>query len=198
MFEKFGDLVKSPVTPLQIACAENRVFNVRTLIKQGADVNLATEHGFTPAMFACMNDSVDIVKELLQAGVQVNDANEVYRYELIHVAAGFNALQILKLLHSKGVDIDRPDTRSKATPLYYAAHYSQLKTTKWLLRHKACVNHRRDTGQPVLIEVVRKNFTDLANDLIGAGADVNAQDEDGWTSLMLAARRNFHGIMTNL
>jgi ankyrin repeat protein len=52
-----------------------------------------------------------------------------------HFAASRGELQVLELLHSKGVDIDAEDERGR-TPLHYAA----------LGNHEACVKFLADRG----------------------------------------------------
>ena len=114
IFNELDDALKSPVTSLQIACAKNKLSTVRKLIKQGADVNQATEHGCTPAMFACTHDSVDIVTELFEAGVKIDDVSKAMDCQLVHVAASVNAMKVLNWLHSQGVNIDSSDRKNGA------------------------------------------------------------------------------------
>ncbi|KAG9398941.1 Ankyrin repeat domain-containing protein 39 [Aphanomyces cochlioides] len=52
---------------------------VRTLLKDGADVNFNDKMGSTPLKQASQNGHVDIVKELLSHGASIDAPNKVQR-----------------------------------------------------------------------------------------------------------------------
>ncbi len=61
---------------LVIACDASRYLDAKTLIKHGADVNLADDQGTTPLIMASTVNHEDLVRLLLDAGADPNRSDE--------------------------------------------------------------------------------------------------------------------------
>ena len=59
-------------TPLMLAVERGQISVVRSLLKQGADVNAKHPAGFTALMLAAQKGNLAIVKDLLSAGANPN------------------------------------------------------------------------------------------------------------------------------
>jgi hypothetical protein len=82
-----------------------------------------------------------------------------------------------------------PDTRNKAgVPLLnLAARKGSLEVLRFLDTSGAKLNLQADDrGTSALIDSVMGKYYDLANELIGAGMDVNVKSKDGQTALIVA------------
>ena len=88
-FSKAGALVinqrnKGGATSLHIACREGNFEIAKTLIENGANVNIADNEGWTPLMRASLAGNKEIVEILLKNGANANLLNSLNESALIH------------------------------------------------------------------------------------------------------------------
>ena len=88
-FSKAGALVinqrnKGGATSLHIACREGNFEIAKTLIDNGANVNIADNEGWTPLMRASLAGNKEIVEILLKNGAKANLLNSLNESALIH------------------------------------------------------------------------------------------------------------------
>ena len=88
-FSKAGALVinqrnKGGATSLHIACREGNFEITKTLIDNGANVNIIDNEGWTPLMRASLNGNAEIVEILLKNGAKANLLNSLNESALIH------------------------------------------------------------------------------------------------------------------
>jgi hypothetical protein len=91
-FSKAGALVinqrnKGGATSLHIACREGNFEIAKTLIDNGANVNIADNEGWTPLMRASLAGNKEIVEILLKNGAKANLLNSLNESALIHATA---------------------------------------------------------------------------------------------------------------
>lgn len=134
----------------------------------------------------------ELVKLFIAAGIDPSVRDETDRTPL-HIAAINNDHDIIRALVEQGADIDAQD-RDGRTALMVAISYSDTRkadslTTKLLLELGARVDLLNKKRQTVLHvrATVYTDRSDVMEQLLDAGADVDAQDADGNTALHLTA-----------
>jgi ankyrin repeat protein len=83
---------------------------------------------------------------------------------------------------SSGCDVDTRN-EDRATPLMYAVANDQLVVVRLLIRRVADVN-ASDKNKSTVLHRLRRASVRLVEDLLDAGADVDARDKGGRTPLM--------------
>jgi len=174
--------------PLATAAKQGDREAVRSLLNGIPEKVIAGPEGTAALVWAVSRNDGEMVDQLLRAGADVKAANEFGATALYAAAASPDATLAKKLL-AAGADANAA-LLSGETPLTEAAGRGNLETVRALLAAKANPN-AKDTkgGQTALMWAVQQGHTALAEELLRAGADVNAGSKSGFTALMFAAQR---------
>ena len=99
-------------------------------------------------------------------------------------AAYANDHVTIKLALTQGMDIESADDEGW-TALCWAVNQGHFETTKVLVEHEANVNHKDNEGESVLMIAIQAEEVDLdlIKYLLDNGADIDAQDNIGWSAL---------------
>ncbi|WP_422469174.1 ankyrin repeat domain-containing protein, partial [Endozoicomonas sp. ALC013] len=163
-------------TPLHKARSKE---TVEALLDRGADIEAKRRCNGTRLMSVVSNPgSFGAVKALLVAGASVNARNRLGRTPL-HFA---HSQEVVKELLAWGADIEARDHTGE-TPLFSACHQDSLEELKVLLAAGACVNARDDLGRTPLHKA---RSSEIVNELLAWGADIEAKDNDKATPLICA------------
>jgi cytohesin len=203
-------------TPLIYALIHKETEIARLLISKGADVNIENSEGNTPLIIAISYGNKAMVEFLLSNGAEINHRGRHGETPLL-TAFSEGRKEISELLESKGA-ISAIDSKGPGgkTSLMRAAEWGRLDSAELLIRKGANVNARDYDGRtPLMFTVMRgekniavdaegkipsQDFAELtrrrqvAELLLLKGADVNAKDYDGRTSLMFAAMSGVNEI----
>jgi hypothetical protein len=98
-----------------------------------------------------------------------------------------SSLAMLRLLAEAEAGIDFVDGCGD-WPLKLAAAANDTDRVAWLLAHGAKVDNT-STGETALHAAVRADAREVMDQLLAAGANLNAQDVDGWTPFFCARSR---------
>lgn len=186
---------KSGWTPLMTAADSGRVDFARTLLAAGAAPNAAPENGWTPLHLtvngAGDNDYADIAALLIDAGADLNARNN-NGYTPLHLAALNNRPKTFATLLEAGADVNATNKLGR-TPLMDAVRTGNPDFVATLLEAGAAAKHTNDLGRTALHdlslierEAEQSIYNSIAQRLINAGANVDAQDENGETALYRA------------
>src|SRR5262245_54983391 len=93
---------------------------VRTMLKQGADVNTAQGDGMTALHWAVQKGDVEIAQTLLYAGANVKATTRIGGYTPLLIAARNGNAEMIEALVAAGADPNAPTTNG-ATPLMLAS-----------------------------------------------------------------------------
>ena len=198
------------VTVLHIASKENNEPEIiDLLVKSGANVNAQDAEGFTPLHMAAIHGNLKIVKKLvdLEADVNIVTTDGKNAAELAHLN---EELEIEEYLESKmassqrtkekEVDSELADFLMEAYGLS-ATYYLTEQLTELNLRSGWGKDPPEGTGDKILKEYEeekpgvtplhiasgRINKPEIVDLLVMYGANVNAQDAEGFTPLHMAA-----------
>jgi len=210
---------KEGMTALMRAVKENKLKKVRKLIKKGADVNIK-DHipgGKTALMFAAENGNLAIVQKLIKAGAHVNAVyggdfphagKPVLRYAidsgsvpvvqtLLKAGADPNAFTNARSLSEKDlpkIEQIKPYARNHPLLTYAITRNASLEMIKALIEGGADVNKKSLVidWTPLMIAAYLGK-TEVARELIQAGADINAVNKKDKNKTALDYARE-HGI----
>ena len=176
-------------TPLMCACRDSgRLNNIKTLIKQGADIHQIDNDGWTALHYAARYAKSEIIEYLLSLGVKVNMVDNSGQTPLMCACSGDDRLDNIKTLIKQGADIHQIEINGW-TALHYAARYAKSDIIEYLLSLGMKVNMVDNSGQTPLMCACRDgDRLDNIKTLIKQGADIHQIEINGWTALYYAAR----------
>ena len=180
---------------------------VEVVLNHGADVHAKDNSGFTALHTAAEWGHADIVRLLLARGAEVNERNSIGNTPL-HLAANAGFVSVVELLLARGADLDVRQ-RTGFTPLHHAAMHGHKAVVELLIAKGADLNAKNEAGvTPLHMVAIGRTATaaregqefgkrapPLGTDqeylaaaelLIAHGADINANQEDGFTPLHTA------------
>jgi len=200
--------------PLTAAASGGHPQVVKVLLENGAEVDANDSEGWAPLYYALwtgVNDSEEIVRELIAHGADVNKQSPDRYSPLVFAIWIWEGREgNVEALLDAGAHIDFKD-KDGLTPLYWAAFSSSKDVLDLILARgnyantihmAACrgdlsrvkkhveqgtdVNARDECGCTPMHWAVLAESPEVADFLIGKGADVNAKDARNFTPLMAA------------
>ena len=148
---------------------------LRTLIRQGADVNAAAADGTTALHWASYRDNLDMADALIRAGAKVDAANDLGATPLWTASMNGSAAMVRRLLQAGA----HPNLALLLgeTPLMLASRSGNADVVTQLLDKGANVNARGPRGQTALMWAVAEQHPEVVKVLLSHGADIRAQSD---------------------
>jgi ankyrin repeat protein len=159
---------------------------VRTLLKEGVDVNGTQVDGTTALHWAAYHDDAETAGLLVKAGAGVNAANR-YGVPPLALACTNGNAAVVQLLLDAGADANAT-MKGGETVLMMAARSGNVDAVKALLVRGARHDARERRGQTALMWAAAEGHAPVVRALIEAGADINAALESGFTPFFFAVR----------
>ena len=154
-------------TPLHYASEVNAIKCLELLINYGADINLTDEYNLSALHYAAGNGCKEAVEKLLNSGAfigmisQYGDTplhaavyNVYWSQSCQHVQEYADHSDIIKLLITRGINIDAANRKDAETALHIAASYGNIQALSLLLDGCADVNAINHQGHTPLISAV--------------------------------------------
>ncbi len=140
---------------------------------------------------ACNKNSINLVKSLVENGADVNQPDGNGNTPLFIACKNGNKA-LAKYLIDNGADVNQPDGNGN-TPLFIACDRWYIDLAEYLIdRHSAKLNSRiiNGYGKDLLFKAYEKENGNTVKSLIENGMDVNIEDENGKTPLLMACLWN--------
>ncbi|MDE2664479.1 MAG: ankyrin repeat domain-containing protein [Gemmatimonadota bacterium] len=159
--------------PVAEAAAQGDLEAVRTLLRDGADVNASQGDGMTALHWAALRGDAEMLSVLVYAGANVASTTRLGAYTPLHLASRDGRADAVALLLEAGSDANALTTTG-ATPLHFAAAGGDVPTLTSLLEAGAEVDAREGAnGQTPLIFSAAAGRLEAVQALIAHGADVS-------------------------
>lgn len=180
-------------TPLSVAANVANEEMVNILLKYGANPNISFRYGSCALSYACyQKDSalkekqLAVVKALLDAGADPNFTGSNHETALCSAVCSDNK-DLVELLYAAGAKVE--PCPAGWMPMIRAAQTGQMGMIEWLLEKGANINLINTYRQNALHISIEKNNTNQATFLINHGIDVNLEDFEGNTPLIMATKK---------
>ena len=161
----------APETPVADAAERGDLETVRSLLRQGADVNAAQGDGMSALHWAAMNDNAEMAGVLLYAGAQPRATTRLGGFTALHLAGKSGHADVIRVLLEEGADVAAV-TSTGVTAMHYAAASGRPDAVKALLAYDAEVDPQESTNQLTpLMWATASNRVDAMAALLEGGAD---------------------------
>ena len=175
---------------LFIAVNEENIGGIKALLKKGVNINVQDkDNKYTPLMYAVKDAKIDALRYLLVKGANPN-IKGINQMSALHLAAILNRLKPLRILLESGADINARDK-------YYKTFYDYVSKGYLNAVISDIYETRKNTNEALFDFCVLGSVSGVIYSLQNK-ADINAQNKDGDTGLILAVRYKNSRLVTYL
>ena len=158
-------------TPVADATRDGDIETVRSLLKQGVDVNAAEGDGMTALHWAAFTDNVEIAEMLIYAGANVEAGTRLNAIKPLFMAAQNGSRPLVETLLAGGAD-PNATMSTGTTPLMMAAASGSVEAVKALLDAGAEPDAKESAqGQTALMFAASFDRDEAIKVLVEGGAD---------------------------
>jgi uncharacterized protein len=157
--------------PVAAAAMRSDAAAVRTLVKEGKDVNAAQGDGMTALHWAAMHGDADLTSSLLYAGANVRATTRLGGYTALHLAAQAGEAGAMGRLIAGGASVSGV-TATGATALMLASASGKAEAVRLLLEQSSDPNAAESAnGETALMFAAALDRADAVRELLAHGAD---------------------------
>lgn len=170
------------VRRLMRAAHQNKPASIQRLLREGVDVELADEDGFTAMHRAALVGASDVMRLLLQVGARPAPLTKD-GWPPLFAALHQGHREAVVMLLDAGTDLQTFGCEA----LFRAYRRGHPALVELLLERGADPNATDEFGNSILSRAIGDAKSELVARLLAAGADPNRRHRDGWTPLFDAA-----------
>ncbi|MBI4485168.1 MAG: ankyrin repeat domain-containing protein, partial [Acidobacteria bacterium] len=161
-------------SPVADASMNGDVEALRSLLKQGADVNAAQADGMSALHWAADRGDAALAEMLVYAGASTSAVTRIGQYTPLHIASRAGNAAVVKTLLKAGAGVSARTSPGGATPLHLAAESGNVEAINHLIDAGADVNAKEsEWEQTPLIFAAARNRTAAIKALTSRGANAN-------------------------
>ena len=185
---------------------KDKLKEVKKLVAEDPSiVNVKNATGDTPLFVAVHEQHLDIIQFLIDNGANVNNKNTKDGWTALHIACYLKDANIVKLLIQNSANV-KAKTLTGSTPLQSICESGShnlisLEIINMLLdeimdetedtpKEDKYINKKTNSGLFPLYVACKNGDEGIVNLLLGRGADIEEEIEDGTTTLMIAVKEN--------
>ena len=174
------------------AAADGDINKVKSLLSDGADVNIKGRLEYTPLHHAAENGHANLVTFLISRGGDLEVRNHYGRTPLA-LAACRGHKGMVELLIAKGADFNTKDIWYKKL-LHHAAENGHAELARFLIDRGADIESETNLHYTALNLAASQGHRQMVELLISKGADVNTKEQMNYTPLHKAAMNGHYEI----
>ena len=156
---------------------------VEELAKKGLDLNVTDNEGKTAVFYANRNRCIAALSTLINCGATFK-LEEIDAKAVLFFAAQEGDPDDIKVLYSKGVDLNITDSKGKTAVFY--ANKNCVEALCELIAHGASFELEEIDAKAVLFQGAKDNNPQILKPLSRAGFDLHTVDDDGKTVVFYA------------
>jgi ankyrin repeat protein len=169
---------------------DGNIAQVRTLIRNGANVNMSTPSGMNPLQLAVESENFEMVELLVQNGANVNHPGFLKSTPFLSAIISANQ-KLIDFLIKNGAKLDVANDRGD-TPIMLAAETNNLSLGKYLIEKGININQQnRFLKSPLTAAAYHGNIL-FVKLLVDSGVDLKSQ---GGMAAYQAAMRGHHQVL---
>ena len=160
----------------------------QVFIDAGADIEAKDDLGRSPLHWACRSGALATVKMLVKAGAGVRVTDTDGDTCLIFAAYFGHTETVRYIVSFPEVDVNHKDTDGN-TALLLAASHGHTETVRYLVNLPEVDVNQVGDDFTALHWAGQEDYPNMVKVLIDAGADMDAEDENGCSPLLLASKQ---------
>lgn len=131
------------------AAIQGNLDKVKTLIKNGANIDAIDNRGVTALIGASTSGKLEVVKYLITQGANINVTLKNNGINALMMASAGGHLEVVKFLVANGANINAK-TNDGGTALMMASAYGHIEVMNYLIENGADASAKDDSGKTAL------------------------------------------------